>query len=97
MVNKYQKPLHFDSEKVDRLVDLVVEEVMRNQNLFLRYLNHHRVFLDEDLPKLLEESNQKHMVISPEDIEVEQNSFFFKWAKATFQDKMNKRVKQESD
>ena len=91
-----QKPFHLDSEKVDKLVELAVEEVLRDQNLYHQYLEKPDIWLCDVFPEILIKINQNKELIPHVNLETK-NELTLTCARDTFRDMMNKRVKQKSD
>ena len=64
-----QKPFLFDSEKVDRLVKLALEEVLRDQNLYQQYLEKPDIWLCDVFPEILIKFNQNKELVPHENLE----------------------------
>lgn len=96
MANSNQESYCFESEKVDRLVELAVEEVLRNQNIYHQYLKKPDIWLHDGFPEILLKINQNKELIPHKNLETK-DELTLAWAIITFKRMMQERSGKDKD
>ena len=85
-----QQAIKVDPTKADRLIDLAVQEVLKNEDLLLDYVARPDIWLDDKLPGLLRRINEDQKLIPMKLLGSEQHMGSLMGFRNTFRDKMRK-------